>query len=368
MKQLKMIAADARRPTPLRWFVTLVTVAVLVVVVPVHQVRACAFDMVKPERTAIDWVVEADHLLLARPKPENPFAYGMVEVLYGDTTEIDIPHLVDRTARHRLSAAPQDAVLFARFDDGDWRRVAYVDSEFRRVLDISLAHRDEWQSGFHESRLRLIDSLQDIDHRTLRFLLISELDKVPYNHLRTLDLRIPAGQLLSELWQPANYPFQAIHVLLLGLSDDAAARAEIYNFVDRAKDQMSPTNLGAFSAALIELEGAAAVQKLSEDILFDPNQPLDKVEQVVMALSVQHAVTDAQTQQAIADTLSDLVEKRPETGVLIARQFTLRSDWSQAILLEPLIRERKLTTIKDLASVTAYVLRAKQTTAQSEDG
>ena len=56
---------------------------------------ACAFDLIKPERTSVDWIVEAETLVLARPAPDNVFAYQITEVLRGEKTGQKVSLLVN---------------------------------------------------------------------------------------------------------------------------------------------------------------------------------------------------------------------------------------------------------------------------------
>jgi hypothetical protein len=324
--------------------------------------QACAFDMVKPERTAIDWIVDADHLVLTRPQAGNAFLFGVEEVLAGRAEATPVDQLVDTATRNRLVLNPDDAVLFARIEGGPWHRVGYVDARFRDLMDVALAHRSEWRAGMTQSRTDFIHALQASDDPIQRTVVIGELDKVPYPDLRAFDLHIPVEQLLADLWTPAGYPYQAIRALLLGLSGTPEARAEIAAFIDRVEDWEWANNLGAFAAAYIELEGVAGVEHLARGMLSDAAQPLDKVEQIVMALSVHHGLAEPALRDAIGETIQKLVVQRPETGVAIARQFSLRADWSQSAVLEPLVRARNFTTMGDLLTVSVYLATARQET------
>lgn len=320
---------------------------------------SCAFDMVKPQRTKIDLIVAAETLVLARPGASNPFAFEVTRILVGDDKGPPIKQLVDTTSRRKLSADPTDTVLFAHTPENGWQRVAYVDEGFQDILETSLDHRLSWQNTMPQSRLDFIVALQDSPLPTHKALVISELDKVPYADLRRLDLRISDEELLADLWSKSGYPYQAIRVLLLGLSGTPAARAEIRDYINRVTDSNWANNLGAFAAAYIELEGASGVEHLANTMLLDPSQPLDKIEQIVMALSVHHGIADPQLKATIQEYIDALVVKRPEAGAVVARQFTLRSDWSQVASLEPLVDERSVA-LGDLLTISVYVARSKE--------
>lgn len=327
----------------------------------VSVANACAFDLTKPEQTAVDRILESETLVLARPDPDNPFSYKVSDVLRGDATQ-DIPFLVHSLNRRLLTLNPQDAVLFGRMDGENWVQIGYVDSDFRDVLETALANATQWREGYPQSRFAAFEDLQSSHDPKLRDLAIQELDKAPYDMLRTLDLQLTTEDLLADLWTPAGYPYQPIRVLLLGFSNDDRARKEIYDYFARTQQWDWANNIGAFSAALIQLEGAHGVRHLNQTLTSDPRQPLDKLQGVVSALAVQRGGATPEVIQAIDLLLSEMVASRPETAPLVAQQFSLFSDWSQQALLSGLVRDKKLVNTADLIVVSVYVAQAKSAT------
>lgn len=324
--------------------------------------NACAFDLAKPERTSIDRILESETLVLARPDPENVFSYKVSEVLRGDGVVQEIPFLVHSLNRRLLNLNPDDAVLFGRLDGENWVQIGYVDSDFRVVLQTALQHGAVWGEGYPRSRFEVFEKLQSSENPKLRSLAIQELDKAPYDMLRGLDLQLETKDLLSELWTPAGYPYQPIRVLLLGLSDDDLARKEIYDYFARTQKWDWANNIGAFSAALVQLEGVRGVTYLSQTLTSDPRQPLDKLQGVVSAMAVQREGATPEVKQAIDRLLLEMVEARPQSAPLVAQQFSLHSDWSQQEMLASLLREKKLANTADLIVVSVYVAQAKSAT------
>lgn len=321
--------------------------------------HACAFDLTKPESTAIDWIIKAEALVLARPDPENPFSYKVVKVLRGEENNYDLPFLVHSLYRTTLTQNPEDTVLFRKTTNDSWAQVAYVDPDFNDVLDTTLANLEPWKDDYPISRFAIFEALQTSTNPRLRELAIRELDKAPYKMLRTLDLQFATEDLLANLWTPVGYPFQPIRVLLLGLSNDDRARKEIYGYFTRNQDRDWANNIGAFTAALIELDGIAGVEFLDRTLLSDQRQPLDKLEGVISALAVQRGAAPQDVRQTIDQVLARLVEARPQLAPVVAQQFSTFSDWSQAAPLEKLVRERRLLTTTDLMMVSVYVAQAR---------
>jgi len=219
---------------PRAWAVSVLLSTAILVSGPAFS---CAFDMVKPERTKIDWIVDSEVLVLARPNQEDPFTFNVTQVLTGEYSGSQIGQLVDSITRQRLAANLSATVLFAHDPDNGWRRVAFVDESFRSILDTTLEHRLAWQTGMPQSRLEFITELQDSPVPQHRAIVIGELDKVPYADLRKMDLQIPSEELLGDLWTLEGYPYQAIRALLLGLSGKPAARAKIHDYIIRVEDR-----------------------------------------------------------------------------------------------------------------------------------
>ncbi|MCA0996989.1 hypothetical protein [Alloyangia pacifica] len=318
----------------------------------------CAFHNVLPERTAADWLVEGSALVLARPDPENPFAFAPVEVLRGEVPS-DLDAFVDSVSRRRLAAAPENSVLFAR-DGARWVQVAYVDADFRPVMRRILKEGPEWTSGFDARRFALFAGLQDHRDRELRNLALREIDKAPYAELRRIKLRLGVAALMENFYTPVNAPYQPIRALLLGLEGSEAARRVIHSTLEGAAHGGQSPTLGAFATALVEIDGAEGVALLEEKFLADPAQPLAKLELVVEALAIQHGVGSAALQGRISAALQGFVQTRPEGAALVARQFISRRDWSQAATLEAMMQAQRFTSSETLLPVAIYVGQAKQ--------
>lgn len=329
---------------------------------------ACAFHYTKLERTAVDWLVGGDHVVLARPDPTNPFAFKVVRIIRGAEPVDAPPFLVDSVTRRKMAANPSDAVMFARDADGAWVRAAYVNSAFQPLISVVQSHAPEWSLAYTKGRFEVFEALQDHPDASLRQLALQEIDKAPYGMLRGMDLRIPGEDLIRQIWTRQGYAYQSIYVLLLGIDGSPAARREVHAFIDRVADWDWANNLGAFATALVELDGPAGIAKLDRVFLSDPDQPADKLEQVVEALAIHNGLGDLALKSRIAVALQNLAETRPDGAELIARQFLTRNDWTQAGLLETVLEERKQTAPLGLISVAVYVAQARAAGALANGG
>lgn len=331
-------------------------VGAVVLSVSATESLACGFHTYLPEETVVDWIIKSDHLIVARNSPSNEFEYEVLETLRDGERTVDIGQLVDTRTRQRFAQNPEDSSLFA-FDQEQqvWKFVAYLTPDYRNLVDVVLAKAPQWKDGYDPERFRLFEALQDHPDENLRMLALREIDQAPYDLLRTMSVTVPTEALLAELWTQTGYPYQPIRVLLLGLTDDAAARTEIHEFVDRVAPWKWANNLGAFATALVEIDGTAGVELLETKFLADSAQPLDKLEQVVEALAIHNDIGTPGLKQAIGASIARLVTLRPKTAPLVARQFGNRQDWSQAATLEPIIRARALSNAEDYLRVAVYV-------------
>lgn len=322
---------------------------------------ACPFHSVLPEKTAIDYVLETDHLVLARPDPKNNFAFQVTETLVDGGREVILTELVDSDTRRALLRDPDKAVLFVfDADAGDWRRIAYLSPDFRALVKQVLAQRGDWIQPYDPARFEIFEALQTHPDSALRELALREFDKVPYDILRGIDLQIPVEDLLAAMGTRQGYSYIPIRALLLGLSGEDAARDKLRSYVDTmAERDFSADHLDAFAAGLIEIDGTDGIDRLEQKILADPGQPLDKLEQVIAALAIHNGVGTPELRAAITAALDRMIDTRPETATLIARQFGERQDWSQADRLVSLVEGGVLYDTAELLPIIAYVAQAK---------
>lgn len=325
----------------------------------VQPASACSFHTYLPERTMVDYLTQSADVLLARPHPTDPFYYAPIEILKGNASGAPINLLVNSQMRVKLAANADDTVLFARDEGGTWVTVAYVTPSYRKLIDRVLASAPGWAQGYGSERFEIMSGLLNHPNPTFQRLALQEMDQAPYDMLVGLEGPINTDALLKDLWKPQTYMFQPISVLLLGLSDTEEAREEVYEFVERTTKWPWATNLGPYATALIELDGVAGVERLEKLFLAKSRQPLDNLEQVIEALAIQNGVADSDVRTAITEALSRFIAVRPQGGGAVARQFSIRSDWSQGEVLEELLRNHRADLSSDVLPIAVYVAQAR---------
>lgn len=316
---------------------------------------ACPFHGYLPPLTVVDRLLDADRIVVARPDPAGRLVAR--ETLRGPDAPAALPP-PDRTALDRLEASPADGLLYAHDPiDGRWRQLAYLDAAYRQAVEAVLAGAERWSHPEAAARFRLAAGWLDAPDPRLRELALRELDRAPYALLRSLDLDFDPTSTAGQ-GDPALAPIRA---LLLGASGGpAAAEAVRAGLTKHAYGPGWSTALGAYAVALVEIDGEAGLDRLEREFLAAPQAGPDQLGPVIEALAI-HRGLDAEPAPARIDArLARLVDRRPETAVLVARRFGSREDWSQAAPLERLLQEKRIAAATSLIAVSSYVAMARQ--------
>ncbi|MBO9452232.1 hypothetical protein J7426_18305 [Tropicibacter sp. R16_0] len=326
----------------------------------IGQAKACGFHYYIPENTSVDRLLQSKDVILARPSRQNRFEFEATKVLRGQGPSQKLPFLVSTVLRKKMELNPQDHIVLERAPEGTWKHVSYANAAYVEMVKSVLANSETWSRNYTPDRFAMFAKLLNSPDPALKELALREVDKAPYEMLRQIDVNLSSEDLLSQLWTIKGIPFQSIRILLLGLSGDDAARVEIHRFIDTSKDKDRAENLGAFSAALVEMDGLDGVTRLETTYLTDTSQPLAKLEQVVEALAIHNAVASFELHKAITDALSQMILQRPETAPMVARQFGNRQDWSQGETVALALKNKAIKNPAEQFMVASYVSRAQR--------
>lgn len=321
---------------------------------------ACSFHTYIPAETIVDRMLASDHIVLARPDPENPFRFKAVTAVRGSPDEVDLPHLVDSTTRRKMAAAPNDLVLFARDGSyGPWERLTYLDADGRALLDRIVPRLNDWERGEDKDRFALFAEVLKHPDPTLANWALTELDRAPYEVLRSLPINVDAAQLSANMWAPHEYRYLPIRVLLLGLSGDEAARPLLDSGLARSLNGLASIHTGAYATALIELEGPEALPGLAAHLA--PQGSADPVarESLIEAMAIHGFSGDTDMQAAVRSAVEKALAADAALAPMVARQFGLRADWSHHERLAAVLSARQVSTTADLIAVSQYVAFAR---------
>lgn len=322
---------------------------------------ACAFHSYVPDETVVDKMLGSDHIVLARPDPHNPTRFKAVDALRGGTEGVELPQQLDEDTFKKMSSNPDDLALFARQDSyGPWEQLAYLDADFHAVILQVSAQLDRWEFGGDEERFQLFADLHNHPNPDLHRLALQELDRAPYDLLRTLRLNADATAIISALSDPEFAKFLPIHVLLLGFSDSADGELALQNGLSNAVMDETDLLAGAWATALIELTGVRGVQDVAQTLLSNPDMPSEKQESLIEAFAI-HAQSDSPKIVAEIDRqLARILDTTASTAGMVARQFGARGDWSQAERLQKMLKSGSFRNAGTLISVGHYLSFAQE--------
>ncbi len=328
------------------------------------QAIACGFHTYVPQPTLVDRLLVSDHIVLARPDPEDPFRFVATSSIEGPIDEVELPHLVDSTTRKRMAANPDSHVLFARDGAyGPWQRIAYIDEDMAPVLNQVTANLAEWSGvdsdrGRYEYFAGLINS-QNIGVRRLA---LRELDQASYGVFRSLEIEPDPDSIRQRLGLLTENDLAPIRILLLGLSDAPEVGGLLQAGVDRNKGSGASAFLGAYATAWVEHSGSDAARRLASEYLLDDTLPYPSREMIVEALAIHAETGDAGTSEAVRDALSSALRADAELAPAVARQFGIRNDWSLSLPISEVLYGNKLTSMTDIILVSQYVALADEAT------
>ena len=329
---------------------------------------ACSFHIALPELSIGDRVIESSNVILARENPDKPFSFHPVDSLKGETSNPDIPLLVDSATRRLLKLNQGDAVLISRSSaSGEWRRLAYVREQDRTAFENMVAASNAWQSEKGElDRFKFFAALHDHPQSSVRKITLTELDKTAYRHLRKMQVRLSAREIHDKLFDRYELPWIPIRILMLGILGSQESRSLIEKAIQNIEDSGFESNIGAWATAYIEVDGAEAIERLTQRILLNKTSPNKSVESVLTAIAVQGSQGDPSLKTAIDSSLEKTLDALPERAALIAGIFGAQQDYSQSAPLLKVMNSGALRTPHDLLIVVSYLSLAQKSKERTE--
>lgn len=340
-------------------FVLRVVIIAVIGALATLPAASCQFHTNLPTYSITDRLRSADRIILARDDGRRGFV--PVEILRGEPHNIEIPYIVDSITFRRLQLNEADRVLFAHDPElGKWQRLAYVDSAIAPILTELMNAMPDWSTEYDEARFQFFAELHDHADENIRKMAHLELDKAPYQLLRTLDLRLDAKDLISGMWRLPETAWVPFKYLLLGISDDEAAIVELDRAIRSADGSPIANYLGPVATALIEVDGVDGVIELAHRFLRDPDEPLQKIRQVVQAMAIHHEIGDAELRDRIKIQLSHLLQNRPKAAAIVARELANKKIWSQANSMRSLLDSNTVSSFYDRYTISTYLALAEQ--------
>jgi len=333
---------------------------------PAH---ACLVCIPLPERTLADHVLDAAVVALARQDPDDPFRYAVTEYLKGDAVGAagDIPFLVDSTTRRRMATDAEVFTILSReLPESEWALHATGGAPMVSVIRKIAARSDDWLADAgNEERFAFFAALHDSPDPGIRSLALAEISGARYGLIRTLAPKLSRAEVVRILRDPTMFEWAPIHILLLGLSDDPADRAFVRSAFEAAGRSRAATSLGAWTTAYLEVDGAAALDRIRAAYIEDQARPEAQMIEIVRSLSTFSAVAEPALHDDIMEHLGMLASAWPGIAAEAARELSLAGDWSLAPLFEDLLATGAISAPEHEFAVTLHVALARDAGALS---
>jgi hypothetical protein len=340
---------------------------------------ACPLCATYPETTAIDAITGSDVVILARENPDQPFLFKPVRVLKGSAPVPKIDLLVDATTQRMLSLNPGDAVVLvyrpkpkrpplarlggaqqAEAEKEGWLWIGYGKAEFISLVEFAIVHQRDWEGpDGRAARLAYFAPLLDSTVQEVAHVAYTEVARLPYSLIRTAAGSVSRTKLMSRLHDTFYVEWQSLYILLLGMTGE-------HSDAEFVRQQMAinlrfgiSRNLSAWTTALAEIDGSAAIKWLEYNYFKAPGRSQEELLEIMKGLSASGAGRP-DLREPIAASYALALETYPELVGWISKDLYNWKNWgfkhsvASALEKKPAIDEGSIT----LANL--YVMRATQ--------
>jgi hypothetical protein len=216
------------------------------------------------------------------------------------------------------------------------------------------------ESGGREDRLRFFVPLFGHEERSIRELAYLELARAPYPFIKRLGRVVAREDFASMLEQRQYLQWRSLAILLLAQSDDPQDKQRILRSFRDAYRFGLKTNLAAWTAAAIEVEGESAIDFVEEHSFRRDDGEREHLESVFTALSMVGTQSDSQVQDRIVLSYRTLLAHSPEFAPRIADDLRRWNRTELTSELSKLVEGANSLDFPDKQSIRKY-LRAAAT-------
>jgi len=298
----------------------LLTITATLLAGSVGDIPACQICLPYPTESLADKVLAAEHLVLAREHPDQPFTLRAIETLVtrGEPPPVDL--FLDSTSRRRLTGDEELTILCAWTREDEWQRLALFDPVIAPVVREILANATTWRAD-PDARLTFFADYLAHEDRRLSDLAHLEVAGAPYRELLRFADRIPREDLLARLANFRRLEWHALYILFLSQSDHPADRERIRDQIADAADFHLAKQTPAWATAFIEIDGVAAVEQLAAWYL-EPTRRPEERQAVLSAITVQGDRAAPALRDAIVGLMDGLLDRDPALAPSIADTLT----------------------------------------------
>ena len=304
---------------------------------------ACQICIPFPTKSAADYLVESDVVVLAREDPERAFHFAIIEVLKGalDGEKIDL--FLDSSTRRHLLTHPDDSILIVKWSSegsSDWQRIGLMDEAFGLVVRDTLHLARAWHSEPTDRAAYFAKRLDDKNSQ-IRTLAHLELARAPYSEIRKYGDVLTRETLLGFIGEMRYVEWHPLYILLLAQSDQPEDKALIRHSMESAVRFGTSLNLSAWATALLEIDQEDGVSFLERHYLGGPGRNAEEIRSISAALSVHGRYGTGALRDRIVVAYGVALDNHPElvpgivTDLLAWQRYDLVDRVAAAALVRP---------------------------------
>ena len=185
---------------------------------------ACQICIPFPKKSAADFLIESDSVVLAREDPERPFHFSSIETLKGEPGDGPIDLFLDSSTRRLLAAHTDRSVVLVKRvvkEEPSWNRIGIADAETEPVVRAVLEPR---RRAGRNTRRKRIDFLRfsPRPQKLSRSATLAHLEvaRAPYREIRQLRDALPRETIHAFLANVRYVEWHALYILLLAQSEN----------------------------------------------------------------------------------------------------------------------------------------------------
>lgn len=303
-----------------------------------RPLSACQICVPIPTKSAADFLIGADVVVLARENPDKPFSLRAEEVLKGTLADPSIDLFLDSASRRILAANPDRLVVCVHGateeEPGEWRRIGMTTAAFGSLVREIVARAADWQRE-PAQRVAFFSSLLGHDDDQVRTLAHLEVGKAPYDEIRRLGREgvLSRDAILAFLDDFRMTEWHALYILMLAQTGDPRDHERIRESVRSAQRFGITSQIAAWATAWIEIDGESALEALAGWYLRNPDRKPEEVRAVLAALSVHGTDGHVDLRERIGEAYRELLAIHPAMAPSILGDLTT---WERRDFVEPL--------------------------------
>lgn len=304
-----------------RWH--LFGIAFLVLLSSIEAMQACQICVPFPKKSAADYLIDADVVVLAREDPERPFHFQTMEILKGAAGEKPIDLFLDSSTRRILTAYSDRSVVITKTSEKGraiWKRIGMADSDTGPLVRKILKLEPIWKEN---PRQRIDFFSQFLGHENPQISTLAHLEiaRAPYSEIRRLRNILPRDEIRQFLGNVRYIEWHALYILLLAQSEDKRDQQFIRESFDSAAKFEITIRLAAWATAYIELDGNEALRKIEELYFGNSGRSETEIRIILQAISLHGTNGDTDLRDRIVESYGSLITHYPSVIPEVTRDL-----------------------------------------------